>query len=463
MDLSASLVSLPGHLRVGCAFRRAGVIGWLVGGFLLVGPVFGQEGSDTRPAGVSVARRLPAALLDIPRVQPGMTNPQLLDLGFEALDAKQLDEAELLLAFVFREEPDNLEALARLAFTYELRLATALSGGPEEADKADRYKQATVGTYLAAAELARQEKNYVPAEAFLNKVRLYRPTDVAAKLSLARVMGATERTLQAIELYRDYLKSPEGKNDSEAWLELGKLYRGSFKGLAVTTLEEAARLNPDNPAVYLALAKTYLDGGRLAKAVEVADTAVNKAEGAPADWREENLVHEYVNNLAMTLLAADEQDRADRQSQRAVDLARKALNKSPDSVAPLRALVAYYDTRQWVLRSLLADDPENTGRLIKMARAKQEQAEARHALALHDALAWLPETEGTSRDDIKLLEIRAELQYKVHKLEEAAETCRLLLKLDPKNSVALQIQKNLPEAPQAKTTGKNPDSTAPQK
>jgi len=106
-------------------YRRARVIGLAVGVLAVASSAAAQETPATAPAASQSAGLVPQELAAVPGIQPGMTVSELLEIAAQATEDKRLSHAEQIMTYVTTKEPENLEALGRLAYLYELRAAEA--------------------------------------------------------------------------------------------------------------------------------------------------------------------------------------------------------------------------------------------------------------------------------------------------------------------------------------------------
>ncbi len=419
----------------------------ILAAFSVSGLLLAQKAPTTVPA-AGPGLKAAASLTDVPEVKPGMTHDALIALAEKATQDGQFQRAGKILQAVFEEDPANFKARSHLAYVYE-RLATVAKDA-SDATAVKQLEDMAVGHYLAMAGTLHDLGNDDKAEQMYNKVFLYRSNEPAAQLGMARVLAATERPVLAIERYKDYLKNPGAPSGtfSQANLELGRAFRKSkFFAQAIDRLKTAEGLNPENPEIYMEEAKTYQDmgPGSMDKARQAAEMALRKSPGNP----------EYQNILAGILLAQNVLDQARVEARNAVEGMRQKLRAKPDDQAALQSLNAYYRTYGQVLRSILNKEPENITARIDLAQVMQEQSDVDHTLNMYDVLQVLSNASPQGQNNVRLLESLARVQRDVYQLTEAEDTCRRILKIDPKNETAAQILQGLPDAL------KNPPTTQP--
>jgi tetratricopeptide (TPR) repeat protein len=394
-----------------------------------------SSAQTSRPGfGTSQPSELPASLEGIDGITPGMNVDQLVDAGSAAVTAGRLENGRRILLAAVARSGRNLRALSQLAFAYE-RSAERVRGdgtNPQAVAQGDRFIDQAVDVYLTAGSVAIEQDQLDVAEQCYNRILIHHPGNVKALLGLARIYAATERRLQAIDRYKDYIASPEGKNDPKGYLELGELYLdGTYWRLALDQLKKAQNLNPNDPDVDMALARTYQKGDSMDEAMSAAQQAVKKAPDRG----------KYRDFLAELYLARGDAEQASIEALRAIEATRKGLQVVPDNTELLKELSCYYVTYEKALQSLLTEGKANPIVRVDLARAIQEHTVVDRTLALQRALRVLSEVPGEGRDDIRLLEEMAHVQQELGLTQQARETCRRLLQVDPGNSVATGILK----------------------
>jgi tetratricopeptide (TPR) repeat protein len=404
---------------------------------LMSGPVFAQQAglSQSENADEMVMQDVPSNLQDIAGVKAGMTMTQLVDLATEMTVDKRLVEASKVLVYVVRRDQDNVRAFNQLARVYK-RLAEDAreEGGSSAQQRAERYDRWAVGAYLEAAETAYEDEDYTTAEELYNKVFMMDPSNAECKLGLARVFSETGRKVQAQQHYKDYIKSPAGRTNADAYLELAKVY-GELKSpfQRLSTLIEARELDPENVEVLKELARAFFDRQQIGQATSIAQEAVDKDP--------QNTESRFT--LATILMARDEFDKAEEQITRAIELAREQLQRNPDDQELLSKLSKYYTKYGTLLRQRLNQDDKNLDARIRLAEIIRERATVDRLLIDLNALSVLQEAGPEAEENIRYLELLARLQHLTKKKEEASTTCRQLLEKDPDNTVAQRILESI--------------------
>lgn len=442
------------------------VLGYLPGGFS-----WAQETAAPAPdAAEAPTQTIEAELAGVPGVEPGMTSNELIVVALKAARMERLTDAQKILFAVAKRNPDNIRALEALAYVYEQR-ADALrreASEPNAARQADRYIAAAVETYLYAAPKALETGNPQRAEAMYTSALLHQPTNPIAQLGLARVLRDLGQDLQAVERYKAYVDNPQAPADTlaQAYLELGQVYRRErYLKLAEVALQQGRRRDNLNVDILMELAQLHLDRQEYDEAVELARQAAEQAAGDPAyrnRYVQVLMAHRgremkaLRNRFDRLLRSGAEEAAIDRvrdqitelagqldqirdEAKTVVDLAVTALRERPADQRLLVELSDYYATYRKVLRSILEQDPSRVALRLELVRVIREHSAVVETLNLHDALAVLEQAGDQAQNNIPLLERRAQLEFDVYRREDAAETCRQLLKLEPDNRVARQL------------------------
>jgi len=440
-----------------CALAAAGValalVATAVSGQIATRPAGGAGSQPSRPS---------TSPEGLPGITPDTTSDQMIDSGSNAVAAGRLEDGRKILLAVVARDRTNLRALSTLGYAYERSAEQARGDGTDSkaVAQAERFIDQAVDVYLTAGRVALDQDEHRTAEQMYSRILLHRPVNAKALLGLARIYAATGRRLQAIERYKEYTASQEGKSDPKGYLELGELYledthprqalegtyprqalESTYPRLAMDQLARAQALNPNDPDIDMAFARAYLKdpkGGHMDDAMEAAKAAAKKAPEKA----------KYSNLLAELNLARGDGEQASIDAMRAIDSTRKALHTLPDDNELLKELSRYYETYEKTLSSLLSEGKANPVVRVDLARAVQEHAVVDRTLALQRALKVLNNAPSESKDDTRLLEELASVQRAMGLHKQARETCRRLLQKDPDNAVAQQILKAPETAPE---------------
>jgi len=404
-----------------------------------VGALHAQTVSAAKSESGAQASGLPASLQGVPGVKAGMTPEQLLEAGRAAVEEGRLGDGRKILLALIAQDRTNLEAMSHLAFAYERSAEEARGDGsdPKAVAQADRFRDQMADVYLEAAALALRQDRISTAEQMYSRVLIHRPATARALLGLARIFAATDRRIQAIDRYQSYLDSPAGREDAEAYLELGELYlQGGHWRQALDTFHHALKSSPDNADVHEALARAYHKGDRIDEALDAARQATEKAPRKA----------KYRATLAEIRIASGDAEQASLEARRAIEYAREAFRETPDEIKLLHELSGYYEVYERSLGELLKAGQAGLAVRVDLARAIQEHAAVERTLSLHRALKVLAKAPAESKDDVRLLETLAEVQKGLARLEDAAKTCKRLLKRDPDNAIARRVMNEIKAA-----------------
>ena len=493
---------------------RMWVVGLMVVVLSLTARVDAQDATaSTRPAGESTPA-LPPGLAGIFGVKPGMTHDQLIALAREAMDAHRLEDAEKILFGVADQARRNTEALELLGQVYELRgdeaADAARRGDAKAGQQADRYFTGAINTYLYAAPIAAEsgdwraaERMYTAvldrdassaraqlglvetaplametkamgaAERMYNKVRKIRPLHPQALLGKARLFVEAGRNMQAQDPYQKYLKTLEGREDARAFMELGRVYRLlKLPNLALTTLNKAIELNPEDPEILMELAQVYHENNASEQAIPLALKATTKAPENPAYHNIYAIIlmkqsAPKIKQIQASLAAggestpARERDRkqlltdldvARREARLATSRALEQLAATPDDGEALDKLGRFYVTLQGVLQTIISiqtipgKEEAPPADRVELAEVIRKYGAIVQTLNLHQALAALANAGDEAQKDVRFLESLAQLQFDVYKRDDAAETCRRLLEISPDNALAKELLARLDAA-----------------
>jgi len=396
------------------------------------GSLYAQTPTAAEGDSAAKAPDLSANLAGVEGVESGMSPERLLEVGRKALEQGRLADSRKILLALAAHDRTNLAVMSHLAFVYE-RSAEQIRGdgsNPEAVAQANRYLDQMVDVYLEAAALAMRQNKMRVAEQMYGRLLILRPEASQALLGLARIYAATDRMIQAIDRYQSYLVSPIGREDSDAYLELGKLYlRDNHWRQALDALYRASRLSPENADIQDALARSYQKGNRLDDALEAARLATEKA---PREAK-------YRATLAELKIVSRDAEQASLEARRAIEYTREKLRESSDDMKLLEALSGYYEIYERALEAHLATGKASLAVRVDLARSIQEHAMVDRARSLHKALLVLTNAPPENKDDVRLMETLAEVQFNLGRTETSAETCKRLLKQDPNNVIAKRV------------------------
>lgn len=432
MMTSAGSNAVRGHkiYRTGRAGRMMAVCGLVA---LLFGFGPAAMAQEAPAAEDKETATVPRELEGIPGVRAGMSDQELIDLAETlSLDGRNASASNILV-YIVRRDKENLDAFSLLGRVYERMTQDEREKGTEQSSRqADTYENWAVGAYLEAARLAMDTQEYGRAEDLYNRVFLIDPSNMRCRLGLARVFSETERPLQAEQHYKEYLKSPTGRNDADAYVELADIYKqlkSPYQRLAI--LVEAEELDPNNVDILMALAEAYYQRAKLSEAMRVAQRAVDRAPG-------NHRAHYTLSGLYLGQKAYDKSETAIR---KAIELCRNDLARNPSDAELLGDLSEYYGGYRTLLNNMITDDQDNIVLRTRLARVIMEKAEVDQTQMCLRAITILTKIE--PKPDAAYLATLAELQFKTHQLDKAAQTCEKLLKIDTQNPDAKRLQRRI--------------------
>ncbi len=357
------------------------------------------------------------------------TAASTLEAALNALRSERYADAREMLERVVAAEPANLDALSTLGFVYEQMARQPRGDGGGQVDQT--LMAQAVATYLKAAAVANETDQVKLAEQMYERALSCDPASPEALLGIARLYARTDRALKAIERYNDYLKNPVARQ-AEALLELGEAYlaAGHFRQ-AAQSLRRAGQLDPKNAKVDLRLAQAYVMMNRTT-GPDSAATAIQAAMSKAPDEPEVYFLQ------ARLLMATNQPDEALVQVRRAVELATNRLRPGSLDMQSLADLSRQYEVYTQVLADRLRATPENLQLRLELATAMLRQADIGSLLGQMRALQRLRAAPPDQADNLKLLEMIADLEDRTR--DPAAEaTCRRILRLDPDNAVARRV------------------------
>ena len=303
-----------------------------------------------------------------------------------------------------------------------LRAASALD--PQSAD----------AHYLAGVCL-REKGNPTESLTELLKAVQLSPGSVAAREELADLLGSLNRHAEEIEQL-DVLAALDSRLERRVAVGLAHARAGHLD-LAVLTLGSAIERAPDQPVLYAALGRVWLN---IAEARSDRPDAIGKALEALARAASSPTATSEVKTLYGRALLDDHQlDAAEQVLQQATE----RFPVDPTAFADL-AMVAeqlkHYDTARTALMSynaLVGDDSDFPRRALKIGVL---------SLTVNDpatAVAWLTRAAAAAPEDLKTLVALAEAELKAGNRDAAQATLKRGLQIDPANIQLRGLSKRL--------------------
>jgi tetratricopeptide (TPR) repeat protein len=303
-----------------------------------------------------------------------------------------------------------------------LRAASALD--PQSADV----------HYLVGVCLREKGK---PTEALteLGKAVQLSPGSVAAREELADLLGSLNRHAEEIEQL-DVLAALDSRLERRVAVGLAHARAGHLD-LAVLTLGSALERAPDQPVLYGALGRVWLD---IAETRSDRPDAIGKALEALARAASSPTATSEVKTLYGRALRDDHQlDAAEQVLQQATE--RFPVDPTAFSeLATVAEQLKHYDTARTALVSynaLVEDDVEFSRRALKIGVL---------SLSVDDpatAIAWLTRASAAAPDDLRTLVALAEAELKAGNRDAAQATLKRGLQLDPANIQLRGLSKRL--------------------
>jgi tetratricopeptide (TPR) repeat protein len=288
--------------------------------------------------------------------------------------------------------------------------------------------------YLAGVCL-REKGNPAEALAELQKAVQLSPGSVPAREELADLFGSLNRHAEEIEQL-DVLAALDSRVERRVAVGLAHAKAGHLD-LAVLTLGSAIERAPDQPVLYGALGRVWLD---IAETRHDRPDAIGKALEALARAASSPTATSDVKTLYGRALFDDHQlDAAEQVLQQATE--RFPVDPTAFSeFARVAEQLKHYDSARTALISytaLVGDDAEFPRRALKIGLL---------SLSVNDpgtAIAWLTRASAAAPDDLKTLVALAEAELKAGHRDAAQATLKRGLQLDPANIQLRGLSKRL--------------------
>src|SRR5262245_24559408 len=288
--------------------------------------------------------------------------------------------------------------------------------------------------YLAGVCL--REKGDAPgALAELQKAVQLSPGSVPAREELADLFASLNKNAEAIEQL-DVLAALDSRLERRVAVGLAHARAGHLD-LAVLTLGSAIERAPDQPVLYGALGRVWLD---IAETRQNRPDAIGKALEALARAASSPTATSDVKTLYGRALADDHQLEA---AEQVLQQATERFPVDPGAffeLATVAEQLKHYETARTTLISynaLVGDDFEFPRRALKIGLL---------SLRLNDpetAIAWLIRASAAAPDDLKTLVAIAEAELKAGRRDAAQATLKRGLQLDPENVQLRSLSRRL--------------------
>jgi tetratricopeptide (TPR) repeat protein len=269
----------------------------------------------------------------------------------------------------------------------------------------------------------------------LQKAVQLSPGSVAAREELADLLASLNRNAEAIEQL-DVLAALDSRLERRVAVGLAHAKAGHLD-LAILTLGSAIERAPDQPVLYGALGRVWLD---IAETRLDRPDAIGKALEALARAASSPTATSEVKTLYGRALADDHQfDAAEQVLQQATE--RFPVDPGAFSeFANVAERLKHYESARTALISynaLVGDDYEFPRRALKIGVL---------SLTLSDpetAISWLIRASAAAPDDLKALVALAEAELKAGRRDAAQATLKKGLQLDPANIQLRGLSKRL--------------------
>jgi tetratricopeptide (TPR) repeat protein len=296
-----------------------------------------------------------------------------------------------------------------------------------------RDPQSADAHYLAGVCL-REKGNQTEALAELQKAVQLSPGSIPAREELADLFGALKRYAEEIEQL-DVLAALDSRLERRVAVGLAHARAGHLD-LAVLTLGSAIERAPDQPVLYGALGRVWLD---IAERRDRPD-AIGKALEALARAASSPTATSDVKTLYGRALVDDHQlDAAEQVLQQATE--RFPVDpRAFSELASVAEQLKHFDLSRTALMSynaLVGDDADFPRRALKIGML---------SLTMNDsstAIAWLTRASAAAPDDLKTIVALAEAELKAGHREAAQAALKRGLQLDPENIQLRSLSRRL--------------------
>ena len=188
------------------------------------------------------------------------------------------------------------------------------------------------------------------ARYYITEAQKLDPANAKAEYANGRMNVLINRTRDAFSQVREYLRTPEGSEDWEAYKIYGDLhFEGGYYVQAEAKYKKALQLNPGEPSVYIGLSKSTTKLGRHQEAVDYGHKAVGLD---PTSSRAYDV-------YASALVGAKMYKQAKQPLMAALALDRNELRDDPTNLLILRRIVARSERLLNVLNFLLRSPPKS--------------------------------------------------------------------------------------------------------
>ena len=298
----------------------------------------------------------------------------------------------------------------------------------------------TEETIAQARETLRSDApDYTLVERLANSILADEPGHAYATFLLARAYSVTQRRGQAIPLYQDYLKTPEGRNDWEGYYHLAQQFmQDGYNLLARSQLREALKLNPVEAKIFNSLATVELNLNSYQEAFELAQRSIELDPSMP----------EYYTVQARALAYLNRFDEAVQTAKTAVQMTQSRLEAATDRderAVKINDLDFYHNTLLGVYQMYADAEPDNGRVYLEYSKTLQENVKVKNLAQLVTAL-YVAEAGLAAAKPSPLIDQyfdAADLQFKLQFYADAEATIQIILDKEPNNERAKRWLDNL--------------------
>ncbi|MCH7812583.1 MAG: tetratricopeptide repeat protein [Planctomycetes bacterium] len=300
-------------------------------------------------------------------------------------------------------------------------------------DLADALGRATGAIRAAEDRGIDYEDRMAEAQFYLSEALGFDSASARAEYLYGRMNVLIGRTRDAFGQIRAFLKTPEGKNDWEAFKTLGDLhYTGKYYVQAERKYERAIELNPEKASPYEGLCLALLKLGKRQKAIEAGSNAVQRDPRSAIGYEA----------LAQALTMDAQLPEARAAILQAIEISRGRLKESVDNITLLQRIQAHYRVQQTILSAALLRDPRDGPAYREYAKSIRDRADLETMVALHHALNVLKKGITETRPNIPrpLLYEYIEMLLVVHRPDQAMTVLDGVLEVRPEDTTARELR-----------------------
>ena len=209
-------------------------------------------------------------------------------MGFILVKTTDHTRAIPFLEKAFSKKPDSLETMTNLANALLLKSERTSEDTDRAVELFEKVVQKNENSAEAQFNLGyayARKKDFARASAAYRKAGELKPNDGQTFINLGIALQSLGRLDEAAQAMRSGIANNTGDKAAHAALGSIEVQRKNYPS-AVTVLETARKLDPNNYGILVNLAFAYSKTGRSAEAATVyglaADLAASGAEGAPA-------------------------------------------------------------------------------------------------------------------------------------------------------------------------------------